>query len=211
MAACASGLTRGEPLANPADIAARAAESSGTTSPARVVFEWEYADERGNLRGDGASRVNPPDRFRLDLFSTAEGSMQATLVDDELVVLGQIEDVQLPPPAFLYAMTGVFRPGPATPIEGFRSDDYEVLGYPAEGAAVRYFYLLGGRLERVEERRAGRMQRRIVLDWGDDPTWPREARYRDDLTPNVVRWELVRVVPQTERWPEEIYEIDPIY
>lgn len=210
-AACAAGLNRGEPIADPGAIASEAAASTGASAPARVVFEWEYADERGNLRGDGASRVNPPDRFRLDLFSTAEGSMQAVLVDDELTVLGEIEDVQFPPPAFLYAMTGVFRPGSSSPVEGFRSEGYEVVGYPAEGDAVRYFYLMDGRLQRVEERRAGRIQRRIVLEWGEDPTWPREARYRDDLVPNVVRWELVRVIPQTERWPESIYDIDPIY
>jgi hypothetical protein len=200
-------MVRGEPLADPGEIARDAIRSSGADQPVRVVFEWEYADDRGNLRGDGASRINPPDLFRLDLFSTAEGSMRAALVDDELTVSGQIEDVQLPPSTFLYAMTGVFRPGPAPPVEGFRSDGFQVLGYPAGDDAVRYFYLLDGRLQRVEERRGNRIQRRIVLEWGDDPTWPREARYRDDLTPSVVRWELVRVAPQEERWADEIFEI----
>lgn len=200
-------MVRGEPLADPGEIARDAILASGADQPVRVVFEWEYADDRGNLRGDGASRINPPDLFRLDLFSTAEGSMRAALVDDELTVSGQIEDVQLPPSTFLYAMTGVFRPGSAAPAEGFRSDGFQVLGYPAEDDAVRYFYFLDGRLQRVEERRGNRIQRRIVLEWGEDPTWPREARYRDDLTPSVVRWELVRVVPQEKRWADEIFEI----
>ena len=204
---CASGMVRGEPLVDPDRMARDAMSASGAEQPVRVVFEWEYADDRGNLRGDGASRINPPDLFRLDLFSTAEGSMRAALVDGNLTVSGQIEDVQLPPSTFLYAMTGVFRPGAPAPEEGFRSEAFDVLGYPAEDGAVRYFYFLGGRLHRVEERLGNRIQRRIVLDWGDDPQWPREARYRDDLTPSVVRWELVRVAPQEERFDDEIYDI----
>jgi len=209
LAACGGTMTRGEPLTNPGEIAATALATTGTTVPVRVVFEWEYADDRGRLRGDGASRVNPPDRFRLDLYSTAEGSMRAALVDDDLVIGGQIEDVQFPPPTFLYAMTGVFRPGPGEPVEGFRSGDLDVLGYAVAEGSVRYFYFDAGRLERVEERRGSRLLRRIVLEWGEDPAWPSEARYRDDVTPNVVRWELVRVIPQEDRWPEDIYDISP--
>lgn len=204
--ACGGALSRGEPLVDLDRIAEAATRSSGTPTPMRVVFEWEYADERGNLRGHGSGRVNPPDRFRLDLFSTAEGSMRAVLVDDLLVSSGDLEGVQLPPPAFLYAMAGVFRPGPARPIEGFQSDAFEVLAYPVEDGSVRYFYLLDGRLQRVEELRSRRTQRRIELTWGENPTWPREAVYRDDITPSRVRWELLRVIPQDEPFPEEIYD-----
>jgi hypothetical protein len=210
LAACGGGTQRGEPLTDPRAIASAALNATGTAVPVRVVFEWEYADDRGRLRGDGASRVNPPDRFRLDLYSTAEGSMRAALVDGDLTTSGQIEDVQFPPATFLYAMTGVFRPGPGEPIEGFRSGDLNVLGYPAADGGVRYFYFNDGRLDRVEERRGSRMLRRIVLAGGGDPAWPREARYRDDVTPKVVRWELVRVIPQEDRWPEEIYDISPM-
>ncbi len=209
LAACGGGIQRGAPLTNIDEIASRALATTGAKVPVRVVFEWEYADDRGRLRGDGAGRVNPPDKFRLDLFSTAEGSMRAALVDGELTTSGQIEDVQFPPATFLYAMTGVFRPGPGEAVEGFRSGDFDVLGYPAANGGMRYFYFDAGRLDRVEERRGSRMLRRIVLEWGDDPAWPREARYRDDVTPNVVRWELVRVIPQEARWPEEIYDISP--
>jgi hypothetical protein len=210
LAACAGGMQRGEPLADPEGIAATAVERTGAPAPVRVVFDWEYADDRGRLRGDGAARVNPPDRFRLDLFSTAEGSMSAALVDGELAVSGQIEDVQLPPPTFLYAMTGVFRPGPGGLVEGFRSGDLEVLAYPADGDGVRYFYFSMGRLLRVEERAGTRMLRRIELEWGEDPSWPREARYRDDVTPSVVRWALQRAIQQEERFSDEIYDIAPI-
>lgn len=207
---CAGSLETGEPLSDPEAVAARAARASGAERPVRVIFEWEYADERGNLRGDGVARVNPPARFRLDLFSTAEGSMRAALVDDVLHVAGDLEEVELPPPAFLYAMTGVFRPGPDAPGEGFASGPYEVVGYAVPDGGVRRFYLEGGRLVRVEERRDGRLERRIELEWGDDPVWPREARYRDDVDPRTrVRWALERVVPQSEPFEDEIYDVVP--
>jgi hypothetical protein len=174
-----------------------------------VVFEWEYADERGNLRGEGVGRVNPRDRFRLDLFTTGEGSLRAALVDDVLTVGGDMEDFVLPPPAFLYAMTGVFRPGAVAPTEGFESDEYEVLGYPVDGGGMRYFYFLDGKLSRLEERADGRTRRLIELEWGSDPIWPREARYRDNVAPSRVRWELDRIVVETELFEEEIYRVDP--
>jgi len=207
---CAGGFEIGEPLDDPGAVAARAAEASGADRPVRVIFRWEYAGERGNLRGEGVARVNPPARFRLDLFSTADGSMRAVLVDDELHTGGDLEDVELPPPAFLYAMTGVFRPGGGAPSEGFTSGPYEVVGYPVSERAVRRFYLEAGRLVRVEERRDGRLERRIELEWGEDPVWPAEASYRDDVDPRSrVRWELDRVVPQNEPFEDEIYVVVP--
>jgi len=206
---CGGGFQRGEPVANLDQIAEAAARASGARTPARVVFEWEYADARGNLRGQGSGRVNPPDRFRLDLFSTAEGSMRAVLADDILDSTGDLQNIDLPAPPFLYAMTGVFRPGSARPVEGFRSGEFEVLGYPVEDGSVRYYYLLGDRLQRVEERRSKRTQKRIELEWGEDPTWPLEAIYRDDVTPSRVRWELKRVIPQDRPFPEEIYDLVP--
>lgn len=159
--------------------------------------------------GDGISRVNPPDSFRLDLFTTGEGGMSAVLVDDRLETLGQIEDVELPPPAFLYAMAGVFRPGNTPPTAGFESDGAEVLEYPTPEGGTRYYFLRDERLVRLEERRGDRLVRRIDLEWGPDPTWPTEAKYRDDLTPSRVRWELKEVRVQDGRWPATLYELDP--
>lgn len=205
---CAASFQQGPPLADPLAVAGRARAASGTDRPSQVRFRWEYADERGNLRGDGVARVNPPDRFRLDLFAT-EGSMAAVLVDDWLDTLGEIEDVQLPAPPFLYAMAGVFRPGADAPDGGFEGDGTQVLSYAAGEDGVRWYYLRDGRLERVEERRDGRVWRRIELRWGDDPAWPREATYRDDVTPSRVRWELQAVRTVDEPWATEIYELDP--
>ncbi len=159
--------------------------------------------------GDGVSRVNPPDSFRLDLFTTGEGGMSAVLVDDLLETLGEIEDVEFPSPVFLYAMAGVFRPGNMPPAAGFESDGTEVLEYAGADGERRYYFLRDARLVRLEERRGDRLTRRIELEWGPDPTWPSEARYRDDLTRNRVRWALVEVRVQDARWPAGIYDLGP--
>lgn len=207
VAACGGGFERGAPLPDAPEISQRARAASAVEEPAHVLFEWEYVDRRGSLRGEGAGRVNPPDHFRLDLFTSGEGSLSAALVDAEIAHTGDLEDIELPPPTFLYAMTGLFRPGPGPPIEGFESGELRVLGYGTGDGAVRHFYLEGDRLVRVEERRGGRLERRIELAWGEDPRWPAEARYRDDTVPSRARWELLRVRPQPERWPADIYEI----
>ncbi|MDX1578775.1 MAG: hypothetical protein R3266_09825 [Gemmatimonadota bacterium] len=201
-------MERGAPLADPERIAARARAASGVDVPAHVLFEWEYVDERGNLRGEGAARVNPPDRFRLDLFTTGDGSMSVVLVDDRLSTGGVLEeDIRLPPEPFLYAMTGIFRPGGGPPAEGFESDGFQVLGYGGADGAMRYYYLSEGRLVRAEERRAGRTARRIEIEWGEDATWPGEARYRDEAGPSAVRWSLVRSRTANDPWPEDIYAL----
>lgn len=205
---CAASFQQGPPLDDAVAVAGRAREASGIDRPQRVRFRWEYADERGNLRGDGVARVNPPDHFRLDLFAT-EGSMSAVLVDDRLDTLGEIEDVELPAPPFLYAMAGVFRTGADAPEDGFESDGMEVLRYGVGEDGVRWYYLRDGRLERVEERRDGRLRRRIELRWGEDAAWPREATYRDDVTPSRVRWELEAVQSVDVPWSAEIYELGP--
>lgn len=204
---CSAALQRGAPLADPAGVAAGAHDASGARHPTSVWFDWEYVDERGNLRGEGRGRVNPPDRFRLDLFSTGEGSMSATLVDARLSTLGELEDVELPEPTFLYAMAGIFRPGDGPPSEGFESEGSRVVAYPTEDGATRYYFLRDGRLHRVEQRRGGRVERRIELEWGEDATWPLEARYRDSIVPNRVRWALVEIRIEGSPFPPDIYDL----
>jgi hypothetical protein len=135
--------------------------------------------------------------------------MAAVLVEDRLDTLGEMEDVELPAPPFLYAMAGVFRPGDEPPSAGFRSGESEVIGYTLPNGSNRYYFLRDSRLVRVEERQGNRLVRRIDLEWGTDDRWPREARYRDDLRPNRVRWELVEVRTEDTHWPVETYDLGP--
>ena len=205
LAACGGGFERGTALPDAEEVARRARASSGTEQPMHVIFRWEYAGESGSFRGDGAARVNPPDRFRLDLFSTGEGSLQATLVDGVLATSGDLEGVELPPTVFLYAMAGVFRPGEMPPARGSEVRGLRVLEFAIEGGATRSYYLEGGRLTRLDERRGGRRERWIELEWGSDPRWPREARYRDNVDSSGVRWELLSATAQSQPYDEENY------
>ncbi len=205
LAACGGGFERGAPIPDADGIALRLREATGAAGPTHVVFQWEYADERGNFRGDGSARVNPPDLFRLDLFGSGEGAMQVTLVGGELATTGDLEDIELPTSVFLYAMAGVFRPGPGAPLAAFRSRDLEVLEYGGGQGTNRYFFVSGDRLSRVEERRDGRLERRIEIEWGADPTWPLEAWYRDNIARNGVRWELESSNAQRDSYDASIY------
>jgi len=208
-AACAGSIQTGPSLPDLDAVASRAFSESGAAHPSRVRFHWEYGDPNGTLRGDGVGRINPPDSFRLDFFTIAEGSMAAVLAAGNLSTLGEIEDVELPEPTFLYAMAGVFRPGARAPTRGFTSDGDDVLVYEDETDASRFFFFRDGRLVRLEERRGNRVSRRIRLEWEPGQAWPARAEYRDNLTPSRAEWELVELREATNRWPGEIYELDP--
>jgi hypothetical protein len=189
-------------------VASRVRQESGIEGPSRVEFRWEYGDEKGTLRGEGVGRINPPDRFRIDFFSTGEGSMAAVLAGDTLSTLGQIEDVQLPSPPLMYAMAGVFRPGAAVATRGFEQGEEQVLVYETPGRPSRLFVVREGRLVRVEERQAGRLIRRVELEWEEGIEWPREAEYRDNVTPSRARWRLDDVRATAEPFPARIYDLD---
>lgn len=198
----------GPALADPGAVAARLYSRTAAERPTFIRFQWDYADHNGRLRGDGVARINPPDKFRLDFFTTGEGSMSAVLARDSLTTLGEIEDVQLPAPAFLYAMAGLFRPGAPEPSRSFRSGDADVLVYETGGGATRFFFVAKERVVRLEERAEGRVSRRIELEWKGETGWPAEAEYRDNLTPSRARWRLIerRTVP--EPYAEAIFELE---
>lgn len=198
----------GPPLADPALVAARLLERSGADSPALVRFEWTYADRRGHIDGDGAARFNPPDSLRLDLFTSGEVAMAVALAGSRLTSLGQIEDVEVPPSAFLFAMGGLFRPGTPEPPAAFESRGDTVLVYGAGSSSTKlYFYTSGGRLSKVEERRNGRVRRKVELEWGADPDWPAEAEFRDLDAHSRVRWELGLAEPRATPHPTDLFEL----
>lgn len=209
LGACVSAARTGPPLADPAAEAERLRAGTGAEVPARIRFRWEYGDEQGQLRGDGVARINPPDSFRLDLFTSGEGSMSVALAADSLATLGRIEDVELPTPPFLYGMAGVFRPGAADPVDGYRTEAGSVLVYEAADGRRRAFTVDDGRLVRVEERVDGRVTQRIVVSWTGSGRWPGRAEYRDLERPRRVEWHLEEEVPEERRFPTEIFQLAP--
>lgn len=204
---CASGGGTGIPVADPGALAAEVRAATGAEDPYRIRFRWQYGDEKGRLSGDGVARINPPDRFRLDLFTPGEGSMAVALADDSLSTLGEIEDLRLPSAPFLYAMAGLLRPGSELPAEGYRTDGDAILVYEMPDGARRSFFLEGKRLARVEERSGSRVTQRIRLEWDAEGRWPSQAEYRDLVTPRRVRWTLEEARREPKRFPLEIYDL----
>ena len=61
------------------------------------------------MRGDGLARFNPPDSLRIDLFTSGDVAMAVASAGGRLTSLGEIEDLELPPRPFMFAMAGLFR------------------------------------------------------------------------------------------------------
>lgn len=189
---------------------ARDVRSASTPEgPWRLTLTWDYADERGPVGGDGVLRYTAPDSLRLDLFGPGDGAMAVALTDGRLRSRGQIRDVRLPPPAFLYAAAGLFRPGRDRPDEGWRKGDVRVLVYRSDGAELQ-FHLRGSRLVRVEERRDGREVRRLHLRWSDADSasrWPGSAEFRDRARESRARWTVRRARPADAPFSPDIYDL----
>lgn len=202
---CTGFVGTGPPLDDPVAVVRRAS-LGGAVTPATVRFEWRYGDRRGRVEGEGIARFNPPDSLRLDLFTSGDLALAVSLAGDSLATLGEIEDVELPSPPFLYAMAGIFRPAAPEPTRGYVSGEDEVLVYGNDRSETTYFFLREGRLRRLEQRRAGRTLRRVVVEWHAEGEWPRRAEYRDLAARSRVRWEMGKV-RATAPHPKEIYEL----
>ena len=205
-AGCATSIESSPTIADPMSVALTARPGSGPSAPARIQFGWTYAEDRGTVHGDGVGRYNAPDSLRLDLFTSGDVAMAVSLTPVGLVVSGQIEDVALPPTAFLYAMAGIFIPGDEAPIGAWAVDGDSVVAYAASAGGTRYFYLRDGRLRRLEEKRGGRTLRRVNLEWSDRE-WPDNAEYRDYEERNRARWVLGEIRQVDQPFPTEIYEL----
>lgn len=206
--ACTVPVETGPPIADPASTASRLLQRSGPDEPSFVRFEWTYSDRRGSVDGDGAARFNPPDSLRLDLFTSGEVAMAVALAGSGLTSLGQIEDVEVPPGAFLFAMAGLFRPAPGSTPRGFEAGRDTVLVYGTDAEKL-YFFARSGRLVKVEERRHGSLRRKVELDWGNDARtrWPAEAEFRDLDEPSRVRWTIGETRVREAPYPSDIFRL----
>lgn len=197
-------METGPPITDPAETASRLLERSGADAPSYVRFEWSYSDRRGDVDGEGVARFNPPDSLRLDLFTSGDVAMQVALAGGALSTLGQIEDVEVPSPPFLFAMAGLFRPDSDAVPRGFVAGGDTVLVYEP-GPTALYFFTESGRLAQVEERRGNRVLRKVELEWGDNPRWPAEAEFRDLDQPSRVRWRIRETRIEEDPYPSDIF------
>jgi hypothetical protein len=204
---CATSVESGVPLDDPAAIAARLGSEPGVQAPANLRFAWRYGDRRGDVEGDGVGRFNPPDSLRIDLFTSGDVAMAIASAGGRLTSRGQIEDVDVPPRPFIFAMAGMFRPDSGPAPRAFVNGADSVLVYGPIGDRTYVYRLEQGRLGSVEERRRDRVLRRVRVEWSETGVWPEQAEYRDFERPSRVRWEIENVESPVARHPGEIYAL----
>ncbi|MEJ2546592.1 MAG: hypothetical protein P8125_02115 [Gemmatimonadota bacterium] len=204
---CATSVESGVPLDDPAAIAARLGSEPGLQTPANLRFAWRYGDRRGDVEGDGVGRFNPPDSLRIDLFTSGDVAMAIASAGGRLTSRGQIEDVDVPPRPFIFAMAGMFRPDSGPSPRAFVNGADSVLVYGPIGDRTYVYHLERGRLGSVEERRRDRVLRRVRVEWSETGVWPVQAEYRDFERPSRVRWEIENVQSPVAPHPGEIYAL----
>lgn len=210
--ACSTAIQTGLPLDDPEALTRRAMARRAAETAVLLRFDWRYGDRQGQVSGEGVARFNPTDSIRLDLFAPGDVAMAVALTETGLSVLGEIEDVELPPLPFLYAMAGIFRPGTSEPVGGYEGNDGgDILVFKtASGSLIYYFVTPELKLSRVEEQADGRTTRRLQITWpgpGEPEAWPSRAEYRDFGAPNRVRWDLNTIQEVPAGFPPHIYDL----
>ena len=153
-----------------------------------VVFRWELTDRDLLVRGEGVSRIAPPDSARLDFFLAGGiGGGRAALIGDELRTAAGADmiDRLVPPAPLLWATLGRLAVPPAADtaatVDGglLRAD----IGRPVAWRVT----FRGDSLVRLERVAAGR-----VVEWVDRKGGT--VRYRHESS----RRELVMTVTRTQ-------------
>ncbi len=184
VAAAATSLAACAPAARPlagAPTRALLPPASLPAKPQVLRFTWTYKDETFEANGDGAVRVQSPDRARLDFFlRNGMAGGYAILLGDSLIVPGiDLIKRMLPPTPLLWASLGRLALPPTQDttarIDGdtLRADLGELRGRDASGADGRSWRLAFGgttlaRVERIEDGK--------VIEWmsrrrGTDGQW----------------------------------------
>ena len=70
-----------------------------------------------------------------------------------------------------------------------------------------FAHVQGFRVLRLEERRSGRVRKRIEVSWDGLGVWPRSAEYRDFVESRRVRWELTEATEVLTKHAAEIYDL----
>ena len=136
-------------------------------------------------------------------------AMAVAVASGELRSLGEIEDIEIPPLAFVYAMAGLFRP-PGEEVEAYAAGEDSVLVYSSSEESRIYFFVRSGRLRRVEERYRSRTVHQVKVEWADSEPWPAQAEYRDLRERSRVRWDMHLITTETESHPGHIFDLPPV-
>jgi hypothetical protein len=135
-------------------------------TPELYRFDWTYADDTFDVKGEGVVRTGPPNRARLDLFiANGYGNGMAILEDDSLFVPG-IDLIRrfLPPPPLLWAALGrVALPAGRDTMIRLDGDTLraDLSGTETDRRTWRVHFA-GARLVRIERIENGR-----VVEWAE--------------------------------------------
>lgn len=161
--ACVSA-PRATPLAGP-PVPAHLPATALPAISRHLVFRWTYHDADGELRGDGAARIAPPDSVRLDFFADGGlGSGYAVVIGDTVRTPRMSARLRalVPPAPLLWAALGRLavppRPDTAAHVDG---DTLRVdIGREPSWRAI----FIGDSLRGLELIARGRVPQRLVRD-----------------------------------------------
>ncbi len=186
VAACAPRLPDPVPVPEPGELEKRLQVAGTPDQPQLIAFQWRYRGREGRFSGEGAVRTNPPDSVRLDLLGPGwSGVQSAVLLGDEVYYIGE-QRIELPPPAFMWTLLGVFRPPAGVGLVAARRGEYSQLSYELSSRErLVFLFDAASRLVEAELRIDGDVVQEIRIEPGDAGAdsfawrWPREARFRD--------------------------------
>ncbi|MEX2374295.1 MAG: hypothetical protein WD942_01755, partial [Dehalococcoidia bacterium] len=190
------------------EVASTAQYLTRPETSARLLFDWSLSEPGLRSRGRGVARVEPPYRARLDLFTPQGEAVAVAAMEGEEVRLPSGAPTVLPPPTFLWAALGVFRPDDgAALLGGEGADDGQVvLRYRLPGGDELHFRMERRVIHEVELFRGGRVVERMTREMSQDPeaSDTGEAVYRDLVAVRELR---VRVESRedVEPFPPDIW------
>jgi hypothetical protein len=201
--ACAA---RSEPPTLSTSVAAPEAMVASTpTQPLWITFDWEAREREARYTGQGAARVEPPQRARLDLFGPrGESYLSAAIVAGELRLPPSAEGALIPPPELLWGALGIFQPPEGAELaESTRKGDRARLEY--RNGVERWTYEFEAeRLRRVEWNGPERARRSVELKGEGTAGIPREATYRDWNAFTELKLKLGKV-EEVDSFPPDIW------
>lgn len=189
----------------------RAFRDNPIPSTSRIFFQWRVREPDLRLEGTGVTRLQNPDRARLDLFmNNGEAVLAASLVEDRLMAREGTQLQVVPSPALLWASLGVFRPGEGATLLGAEAFDNDVvrLRYRlVDGNELRYEFR-SGRMTEVELRHEGDATHSIALSREGEGELPKEATYRNLASFSELKV-TVETVERVDSHPSDIWYLGP--
>lgn len=181
------------PIPDPAATAAELRARHAVSTPRLTIFRWRYHGREGSFGGEGALRLDGEGRARVDLLGPSSATVGiAVLSGDTVWRASRNREMPLPPPSFLWAMAGVFRPPAPAPSAAHAGSSETVLEYARVNRGTLVFeFGPDRRLRRVAHRRGGRAEQELSLEWPGDAVTPASAEFRDRREFRRIRMEVV--------------------